>query len=220
MIKLMIFDHDMTIVDSSHAITAGFNCVADAEGLPRVTREQVMRHIAKPMPDFCRGVLGDCRQEWIDLYHKNVAPLEHSLIRPFPDLEEAMSALRGMGIALAVASNRDNPRVAMERSGTARYFDAILGPGGALPYKPDPAMVLRLMEQFEVPAERTVYVGDSAIDIETALAARIRGVGVTLGNYTRAQLMDLGAWRVVDALSELPALAAGDERQVWKGMSL
>ena len=46
MIKLMIFDHDMTIVDSSHAILAGLNLVAEAVGRPRATHAQVMRYIA------------------------------------------------------------------------------------------------------------------------------------------------------------------------------
>ena len=45
MIKLMIFDHDMTIVDSSYAIMAGFNAVADEVGRPRVDHDLVMRCI-------------------------------------------------------------------------------------------------------------------------------------------------------------------------------
>ena len=59
MIKLMIFDHDITIVDSSHAILAGLNLVAEAVGRPRATHAQVMRYIAMPMREFMIGTLGD-----------------------------------------------------------------------------------------------------------------------------------------------------------------
>ena len=52
MIDLMIFDHDMTIVDSSRAILAGLNLVADMVGLPRTTHDQVIRCIALPMKEF------------------------------------------------------------------------------------------------------------------------------------------------------------------------
>mgnify|MGYP000588868275 FL=1 len=121
MIKLMIFDHDMTIVDSSHAILAGLNLVAEAVGRPRATHAQVMRYIAMPMREFMIGTLGDCRPEWLELYRDKVAPLEHSMIRPFPETRTILPRLREMGLILAVASNRNAPRTAMERSGTAHY---------------------------------------------------------------------------------------------------
>ncbi len=55
----MIFDHDMTIVDSSYAIMEGFNSVARHEGLPEVDHDKVMEYIATPIPVFCEGLLGD-----------------------------------------------------------------------------------------------------------------------------------------------------------------
>ena len=111
MIKLMIFDHDMTIVDSSHAILAGLNLVAEAVGRPRATHAQVMRYIAMPMREFMIGTLGDCRPEWLEMYRDKVAPLEHSMIRPFPETRTILPRLREMGLILAVASNRNAPHV-------------------------------------------------------------------------------------------------------------
>ena len=211
MIKLMIFDHDMTIVDSSHAILAGLNRVADAVGRPKTTHDRVMRCIALPMKEFMIGTLGECRDEWLDLYREKVAPLEHSLIRPFPEVPETLTRLRKSGRILAVASNRNAPRVAMEKSDTARYFDAIVGPIDGLPYKPDPGMLLSLMERFDVPKAQTVYIGDSDIDIRTALAAGTRAIGIAQGYFTKEQLTDMGAWRAIGALDELPAIVEEDE---------
>ena len=65
MIELIIFDHDMTIVDSSYSIMAGFNCVAEHEGLPKVSHELTMKYIATPIPTFCEGLLGEYRPEWV-----------------------------------------------------------------------------------------------------------------------------------------------------------
>lgn len=203
----MIFDHDMTIVDSSHAILAGLNRVADAIGLQRATHAQVMRCIALPLKEFMIGTLGECRPEWLTLYRDKVAPFEYSMIRPFPETGPTLVRLREMGLTLAVASNRNAPKKAMEKSDTARYFDAIVGPTDHLPYKPDPGMLLNLMDRFGIPAEHTVYVGDSDIDIQTALAAKVRAIGITQGNFTREQLLDMGAWRTVASLAELPAIA-------------
>ena len=212
MIDLMIFDHDMTIVDSSRAILAGLNLVADMVGLPRTTHDQVIRCIALPMKEFMIGTLGECRPEWLTLYREKVAPLEYSMIRPFPETGPVLTRLREMGVILAVASNRNAPQKAMEKSDTARYFDAILGPSGDLPYKPEPGMLLNLMDRFGVPADRTVYVGDSDIDVRTALAAQTRAIGITQGNFTKDQLLDMGAWRVIGSLDVLPAIVEEDGR--------
>ncbi|MBQ4431039.1 MAG: HAD hydrolase-like protein, partial [Synergistaceae bacterium] len=65
MIRLAVFDHDMTIVDSSYAIMEGFNYVARHEGLPEVSHELTMKYIATPLPTFCEGLLGEYRPEWI-----------------------------------------------------------------------------------------------------------------------------------------------------------
>jgi HAD superfamily hydrolase (TIGR01509 family) len=203
--KLLIFDHDMTIVDSNHAIMSAINQVASALGKPGVTRDVVMRFAAVPLADFLLGIWGEAKKEWIDLYREKAAPLEFE-IRPFPEVPGALTKLRDMGIALAVASNRYDPRAAMDKSGTSRYFDAIVGPIDGLPPKPDPAMVNRLMRLFAASRPETLYVGDSDIDMETARAAGVRFVGVATGNFTRPQLESLGAWRAIDSMAGLPPL--------------
>jgi HAD superfamily hydrolase (TIGR01509 family) len=202
LVKLLVFDHDMTIVDSSYAIMSAINEVAHALGKPSVTRRTMLEFSAVPLEDFLRGIWGEWRREWIDLYREKAAPLEYT-IRPFPGVPRALTALREKGIFLAVASNRYNPRAAMDKSETSRYFDAIVGPIDGLPHKPNPAMLKNLMERFGAAPTETLYVGDSDVDLKTGLAAGVRAVGVTTGNFTRKRLEELGAWRVIDAIEDL-----------------
>ena len=209
----MVFDHDMTIVDSSYAIMAGFNYVAEHEGLPLVSHELTMKYIASPIPTFCEGLLGDYRPEWIKLYRSQSERLERELIKPFDDTVPTMKALRSMGINLAVLSNRERPSKAMQRTGLDIYFDVIVGaeePYGHLPYKPDPTMLNTLMEHMNVQPSDTVYVGDSDLDIITAIGAHVRGIGITKGNFTRKDFALLGAWKSIDNLSELIGIAEKD----------
>jgi HAD superfamily hydrolase (TIGR01662 family) len=210
LINLSIFDHDMTIVDSSYAILNAINRVAEEVGNPPVTHETVMKFAAVPMRDFIEGIWGECRQSWLDLYREKVEPLEYEQIRPFPEVPRVLTKLREMGIFLAVASNRRNPRAAMDKSKTSRYFDMIVGPIDGLPHKPDPGMLDYLMERFGVSRSETIYVGDSDIDIQTGYAAGVRTVGITRGNFTHAQLEELGAWRVVDSMDDLLPIIAED----------
>ena len=210
MVRLLIFDHDMTIVDSSQAILDAVNLVAEEIGMPKITRSQVLEYAAVTLHDFMTGIWGECRQEWVDLYRGKVAPIEYERIRPFPEVPRVLTRLREMGIVLAVASNRYDPRVAMDKSETSKYFDAIVGPIDGLAHKPAPAMLNYLMERFGTAQAETLYAGDADVDMETARAAGVRSVGVARGNFTRTQLEALGAWRVVDTLDELP-LIVGEE---------
>jgi HAD superfamily hydrolase (TIGR01509 family) len=199
----------MTIVDSSYVIASAINEVAHTLGKPFVTRQTVLEYAALPLEDFLRGIWGEWRREWIDLYREKAAPLEYE-IRPFPNVPRALTALREMGIFLAVASNRYNPRIAMDKSETSQYFDAIVGPIDGLPHKPNPAMLENLMERFGVARQETLYVGDSDVDLATGLAAGVRAIGVTTGNFTRTRLEELGAWRVIDSIEDLLPIAAKD----------
>ena len=208
-IKLAVFDHDMTIVDSSYAIMESFNCVARHEGLPEASHELTMKYIATPLPTFCEGMLGEYRPEWIKLYRSFSADNERRLIKPFPDTVSTLTALREKGIKLAIASNRERPSLALKNTGLDVYFDVIAGaeePFGRLPYKPNPAMLTAIMKHLGVKANDTVYVGDADLDIVTAVNAGVRGIGITKGNFSREDFQLMGAWKSIDELGELLAL--------------
>ena len=206
MLKLAIFDHDMTIVDSSYAIMEAFNYVAKHEGLPLVSHELTMQYIATPIPTFCEGLLGDYRPEWIKLYRSVSEKCERELIKPFPDTVSTLKALRDRGVKLAVASNRENPSLPLQRTGLAQYFDVIVGaeePFGHLAYKPNPEMIEAILKHFGLSPDEAVYVGDADIDIMTAINANVRGIGITKGNFSAEDFMLMGAWKSIHELSEL-----------------
>lgn len=206
----MIFDHDMTIVDSSYSIMAGFNYVAEHEGLPKVSHELTMKYIAAPIPEFCRGLLGDYKPEWIKLYREATADNEKILIKPFEDTVSTLLKLHEMNIKTAVVSNRERPSYALKNTGLDKYFERIVGakePYGALAYKPDSAMIDALLDDLKISKENAVYVGDSDIDIQTAINANIRGIGITKGNFTAKDFKKLGAWKIINSLSELIKIA-------------
>ena len=49
--------------------------------------------------------------------------------------------------------------------------------------------------------------------MRSALAAGVRGVGITRGNFTREQFENLGAWRVIDSLMELPDIVRAENEE-------
>jgi phosphoglycolate phosphatase-like HAD superfamily hydrolase len=59
------------------------------------------------------------------------------------------------------------------------------------------------MDSVGVDGEGVLYVGDTDIDMATAVAASVKGVGMTTGNFDRSGLIEAGAWTVLDDLAEL-----------------
>ena len=211
----MVFDHDMTIVDSSYAIMAGFNYVARHEGLPEVSHELTMKYIATPIPTYCEGLLGEYRPEWIKLYRSCSEKYERELIKPFDDTVPTLIKLHEMGIKLAVISNREYPQKVLERTGLDKYFDEAVGaldPYGKLEYKPNPAMMNALLAHMNIKPEHTIYIGDADIDVLFAEASGVRPVGITKGNFTHEDFHLLGVWKSIDSLSELIDIANEDSK--------
>ena len=206
----------MTIVDSSYAIMASFNAIAEREGLPKVSHELTMKYIAEPLEGLSKGLLGQYKPEWGRFYKDDDGDFERKLIRPFEDTVPTLLKLHEMNIKTAVVSNRDKPSRALNNTGLAKYFDVIVGafePYGKLAYKPDPAMIDSLLDDLKISKENAVYIGDSDIDIQTAINANIRGIGITKGNFKAEDFFKLGAWKSIDSLSELIKIAEEDNKK-------
>ena len=114
------------------------------------------------------------------------------LTRPFPGVMGCLQALVAAGVPMGICTNKpQDPAIEMCAAlGLSEFFPVIVGavPGAAK--KPDPAPLLGCVAALGARAESSLYVGDSAVDFETARRA---GVGFRLfsGGYLNAPLPDL-----------------------------
>lgn len=109
------------------------------------------------------------------------------------------------GARLGIATNRLTPLGIVRAAGLDTLCPIIVGIDGFSP-KPDPAIVLEALRQMGLKADEGVYVGDTDIDMKTAVNAGVAGVGVTTGNHDATALKESGASHVIENLSELPEL--------------
>jgi phosphoglycolate phosphatase len=193
----------MTIVDSSEAILTGMNALAKDKGLKPVTKEEVKKGIALPLLEAFDKLWGKSDQSWVDYYRQSIVNLEYDLIKPYHDTVPMLIELRNKGFKLAVASNRQRPKETLEKTKLIQYFDDVIGLCDQVAPKPSPEMLNVLMQRFNVNPNETIYVGDALIDIETAVSAKVRVIGVTTGNYNSSEILFAGAWKSIDNLWEL-----------------
>jgi phosphoglycolate phosphatase len=138
--------------------------------------------------------------------------LDHT--RPYPGVEDALATLSQRGMPLAVLSNKpDEMTRAMVRSlfpGVS--FGAVWGQRPERPKKPDPAVAIQVAEQLGVPPPRCALVGDTSVDMRTAVRASMVAVGVLWGFRSREELTAHGAQVLLDRPQQLAALGSGAQR--------
>ncbi|MDR2612630.1 MAG: HAD family hydrolase [Deltaproteobacteria bacterium] len=205
MISTIIFDIDLTLVDSLQACVEGTNLIARRFGLPEKSDREVLEAISLPLEPFWRKMWGGYDPAWRDYYESSVSATV-DINRPlYPGAVELLKKARERGIALGVATNRMNPWLDLADMGIAEFFDTAVGPDATVKPKPHPDIPQLAVKQLHADASAVILVGDSPLDMKSALSAGIRGLGLTQGGYTERELLDAGAWKV------RPDLAALDE---------
>ena len=191
--RAALFDFDLTLVDTSYAITDCSNMLADEFGLMRVTRDEVIKVIGLPILGSWTALWGQSHSEWLDFYRRNLREQEHSGFREFPDTRGAIGRLRANGILTGVVTNRHKGRLAVEGCGLESLFDIIIGVEDVDNPKPHPEPLLKAMSLLGVEPEAAFYIGDTDIDMKAAKSAEVRGIGVTTGSFGAEELISAGA---------------------------
>lgn len=206
-VSAVIFDFDMTLADSSWAIHRCTNLLAKEFGLKEVSREKVMEAIGLPIEGCWRLFWGDFRPEWLAFYRAKFRGEEQNGIKPFPNAVPLLEKLRAAGVKTGVVSNRTFARKVIDATGLSPYMDAVVGMEDVKNPKPKPDALYLGIERLGSSAGGTLYVGDTDIDMQTSVAAGVRGVGMTTGNFGAPALKEAGAWRTCGDLIEVAALS-------------
>ena len=124
---------------------------------------------------------------------------------PYPGIEELLKNLTEQGVKVAVATNKYQK--AAEKI-IQHYFPeipfvAILGQVSSRPAKPDPSIAFAVLNISPTPKAEVAFVGDSAVDMETARRACVSSIGVTWGFRPVSELRKAYAEHIVSNPSEI-----------------
>jgi len=211
MVDLVVFDWDGTLMDSADRIVACMQGTARDNGLDEPSHEAVRNLIGLSLPEcFSRLHPG------IDaalIAQLNVGYREHWLAReaqPMPLFDgvcEGLSSLDAHGILLGVATGkaRRGLNKVLEQSKLGPMFVATRGADEARP-KPDPTMLLQILDVTGVEADRALMIGDTTYDMQMAASAGVSAVGVNWGSHGDDELRQAGALSVCQSFSQLVTL--------------
>jgi phosphoglycolate phosphatase len=206
---LVIFDLDGTLIDSKLDLAHAVNATRAHMTMSPLDHERVYSYVGNGAPVLIRRALGEQATEgevqealefFLEYYREHY--LDYTTL--YPGVKEALDRLRAAGKRLAVLTNKPVriSRAILDGLGVGGHFFQVYG-GNSFDFKkPNPIGVQALMREAGVSAGQTLMVGDSSVDIQTAVNAGIPSCGVTYG-FQPETLADPAPDRMVDRMEEL-----------------
>jgi len=207
--NLVIFDLDGTLVDSKRDLIHSVNAARGLMNLAPISDELVASYIGNGAPMLMRRALGSGASEedvrraldfFLGYYRDHM--LDNT--RLYPSVKEALDRLLDSGARMAVLTNKPVrfSQAIIEGLGLGRHFFQIYGGNSFEQKKPDPIGIETLLGECGAARERTMMVGDSSVDIQTARNAQVKSCGVTYG-FQPETLQTVPPDLLVDRMEEL-----------------
>lgn len=218
-IRVLVFDLDGTLIDSSQDLAGAVNVARDGMGLGPLSHAQVMTFIGNGARELVRRGIsfesGAANDEQIDralgFFREHYAQHLLDQTQPYPGVREALDIFSRKTAApartLAVLTNKPLrfTRPILEGLGLASYFRYIYGEDSFPTKKPDPVGLLSILRDTAAAPHEAMLIGDSEIDVRTARNADVWACGVSYG-LSSEQLAACPPDLLLDSLLELPPL--------------
>jgi len=205
--RLLVFDWDGTLVDSTRAISRAMQYAARDLDLEVPSDRQASHVIGLGLHEALRlavpGLPSARLPEFVDRYRHHYLARDAGLA-PFEGIDSLLAELRHCGVMLAVATGKSRVGLdrALDQMQWRPYFESSRCADEGEP-KPHPWMLRDLCDELEVAAEQVVMVGDTTHDLSMAKAAGCRAIAVTYGAHPRDVLLQEPSVAVVDHVPDL-----------------
>jgi phosphoglycolate phosphatase len=186
-VDLLIFDLDGTLIESKWDIAAAVNLTLAELKIPERTQEEIFGFVGDGIKRLLRLAVGEDNKE---RYEQALTVfrgyyLSHCLdcTKFYPGIEPVLSHFAGKHMAVATNKSLEYTTKILNSLG-AHHFAYIVGGDDGYGLKPDPRMLIKIMDKLNVAKDRTVLIGDSTNDITGGHNAGIKvcAVGYGMGN--------------------------------------
>lgn len=217
MSRLVVFDCDGTLVDGQAAICETMEQAFASAGLVAPDRYLVRRMVGLSLPYALRELAPDAsddqRHAVVDAYKTGFRELRLSgaLREPLYDgIAALIETLADDGWHLAVATGKSDRglHACLDTHGIKHRFVS-LQTADRHPSKPHPAMLEAALIEAGVAPGEAVMIGDTSFDMEMAVAAGVRAIGVSWGYHEPHELLEAGASAVADTAEQLGEMIRG-----------
>lgn len=206
--RLVVFDWDGTLMDSLSRIVQCMQLAAKDVGVEPASVRTVESVVGLALDLAVKvlhpQLLPDQVKQMCEQYSVHYVEAEKDPTQFFHGVESLLIGLSGAGCLLSVATGKS-------RKGLARAFRAhdiahvfhSSRCADETRSKPEPDMLLEILDYHKVNAEQTIMVGDTEFDLEMAARAGVPSIGVTWGSHEKYRLQRHDPLFCVSSVSDL-----------------
>ncbi len=213
-IEAILWDLDGTLLDSLEDLADAANSVLTAYGCPTHPVDHYRYFVGDGVQELMRRILpeserNDARvEEAVALMKQIYAKNWQVKTRPYEGMIKVLREIGERNIPMAVFSNKPDAFTCLcvEHYFQAGTFAEVRGQGPETPLKPAPDGALAICRNLEVEPADCLYIGDTATDMKTAVAAGMRPVGALWGFRGREELIEAGAAKLLEKPADLLVL--------------
>lgn len=197
--RAVVFDLDGTLLDTLEDLAAATNWALRQNEMPERSLAEVRQFVGNGVRILMeRAVPAHTSAETFEKTFADFKAyyVEHcqDRTRLYDGIPELLSALKAKGLRLAIVSNKLQAGVDELYD---RYFrdtvEVAVGERPEMKRKPAPDMVQTALRALGVTADEAVYVGDSDVDLQTAINSGLPCISVLWGFRDRDFLVAHGA---------------------------
>ncbi len=204
--KAVLFDMDGTLLDTLTDIGNATNRILASRNFPQhelgkyryFVGEGALRLIKCALPENAQdeSTIRECHQAFLDDYAAN---WNHNTLL-YDGIDAMLNALTEYGLKMALLSNKphENTKACVTEHLSNWKFVEVFGQRDGIPRKPDPAGALEIAERMNLLPAEFLYLGDTGIDMTTAISAGMFPIGVLWGFRPKKELLDFGAKSVIE----------------------
>ena len=213
--KAVLYDMDGTVLDTLGDLVNAVNHTLEHFNMPQRSEKQIMGYLGNGARNLITQAAGEgASSELIDEMLAFYLPWYNShctiLTAPYPGIIELMQTLKAAGVKQAVISNKQDSAV---KPLAAQYFpgllESALGESETVKKKPNPDAVLAALKELGVDKCDAIYVGDSEVDVQTAINADMACAAVSYGFRSVEELEAAGAKMIFHTVKELSEYLMG-----------
>lgn len=210
--KLIIFDLDGTLVDSSIDLMNSINYALEPLNVEPVSLEETKRLVGEGITRLIEKLIEqkavnitkeDILNRFISHYNQHL--LDHTL--PYPKVIETLINLRDFTKAVVTNKLESMSRAILKGLGMDGFFELLVGSETTGHKKPSPIPLFYVMEKLNFTSDETLIVGDSSYDIEAGKSASIQTIAVTYGFRPKETLTE--ADYIIDSIDEIVGILKG-----------
>jgi len=212
--KVILFDLDGTLLDTLEDLGNSVNRVLAEKKFPThdldlyryFVGDGALMLITRALPKQMRN--NDTIQACVDEFKKDYSQNWKVKTRLYDGISEMLDEVVSRNLKLAVLSNKPHKftKQSVNKFLSNWRFEIVFGQRDAVPRKPSPEGALVIAEHLNTKPENILYLGDSDVDMQTAVAAGMFPVGVLWGFRSAKELKDAGAKALLERPSEVLSL--------------